>query len=133
MPVISAQQLKDRLEQSGIYDARGQITMSLNGTSALIKTTDTIGNNIQEWLSQWLTENDIYFRVPDNTQNFPDFYLSESNNTNLLEVKSYFAQRRPAFDVANFDSYWQSVRDNPHRLDAVITSYSIHYTKLYDL
>jgi len=118
MDILTAQQLKDRLEESGIYSARGNITMSLNGTSVLIKATDTIGNNIQEWLSQWLFENNIYFRSPDNTQNFPDFYLSENENSGFLEVKSYFAPRRPAFDVANFDSYWQSIRDNPTRLDA---------------
>lgn len=118
MIVLTAQQLKDRLESSGIYAARGNITMSLNGTSVLIKSTDTIGNNLQEWLSQWMIENEIYFRPPGNTQNFPDFYLSESDTTGLLEVKSYFAPRRPAFDVANFDSYWQSIRENPARLDA---------------
>lgn len=115
---LTAQQLKDKLESSGIYKAKGNITMTLNGTSVQIKSTDTIGNNIQEWLSQWLSDNKIYFRTPDNTQNFPDFYLSESNDKDLLEVKSYFAPRRPAFDVANFDSYWKALSENPSKLDA---------------
>lgn len=118
LAMLTAEQIKDRLERSGIYAAKGNITMSLNGTSVLIKSTDTIGNNLQEWLSQWMLQNDIYFRTPNNTQNFPDFYLSESQETGLLEVKSYFAPRRPAFDVANFDSYWQSIKENPARLDA---------------
>lgn len=115
---INAIQLKDRLVNSGICQSRGEIQMSLNGTSVRIKTTDTIGNNLQEWLAKWMMENEIYFRSPDNTQNFPDFYLLENDDRGLLEVKSYFAPRRPAFDVANFDSYWQSLRVKPGRIDA---------------
>lgn len=118
MDILTAQELKNKLEESNLYAAQGQIVMELNGTKVTIKTTDTIGNIIQEWLSQWLKDNNIYHRVPENTQNFPDFYLSDSNITELMEVKSYFASRRPAFDVANFDSYWQSLAEAPHRLDA---------------
>jgi len=118
MLMLSATQLKERLETTGIYGAQGRIMMSLNGTCVQIKTTDTIGNNLQEWLAQWMLDNGIYFRRHENTQAFPDFYLSEDNNNELLEVKSYFASRGPAFDVANFNSYWSSIRDNPSRLDA---------------
>lgn len=118
MVYLSASQIKDQLESSGIYDARGSVMMELNGTTVQIKTTDTMGNNIQEWLNQWFEENDIYHRLPRNTQNFPDFYLANETFTGLLEVKSFFASRSPAFDVANFDSYWQSLRMSPFRLDA---------------
>ena len=118
MIILNAQELKDKLELSGVYEAKGQITMSLHGTNVIIKSTDTVGSNIQEWLGQWMTDNGIYFRPPHNTQNFPDFYLSKSDNEGLLEIKSYFSSRSPAFDVANFDSYWKSLGDNPSRLDA---------------
>lgn len=118
MVIINATQLKERLEEAGIYSAQGEIKMSLNGTSVQIKTTDTIGNNIQEWLTQWMIENKISFRLPENSQKFPDFYLSDDNDNGLLEVKSWFASRGPAFDVANFDSYWQSLKNKPSRLDA---------------
>lgn len=118
MNILTAQELKDKLVESNIYSSKGHINMTLNETTVAIKSTDTIGNNLQEWLAQWLQDNDIYHRPPVNTQNFPDFFLSESNTTDLMEVKSYFAPRRPAFDVANFDSYWKSLVNTPYRLDA---------------
>lgn len=119
MAEITPRELYQRLIDSNIIDSTGEITMTLNGTSVTVKSTDTIGNNIQEWLAEWLRVNNIYFATPDNTQNFPDFYLSSSTRErNLMEVKSYFSPRKPAFDVANFDSYINSVSEHPYRLDA---------------
>jgi type II restriction enzyme len=118
MTQLTAQQVFQRLIESGIYDSQGQITMSLNGIDVPIKLNDTVGNSLQEWFSQWLVENDIYFRQPLNTQEYPDFYLSEDNKSNLLEVKSYFGKKGPGFDIANFNSYWNSIINNPWRLDA---------------
>jgi len=77
--------------------------MTLNHVQVVIKSTDTIGNSLQEWLEQWFSKNKIYYRSPANTQNFPDFFLSPDNSNGLLEVKSFFAKRRPGFDIANFD------------------------------
>ncbi|MCM3634263.1 NgoBV family restriction endonuclease [Paenibacillus camelliae] len=114
---LTAQQIYEKLIKDNIYEHKGSITMSLAGIDVIIKSTDTVGNNIQEWLNDWLYVNNVYHRTPDNSQNFPDFYLSESQNSNLLEVKSFYAPRRPAFDVANFDSYWKSLVTDPYRLD----------------
>ena len=119
MHELTPGELFSMLIESNIIDSTGQITMTLNGTSVTVKSTDTIGNNIQEWLAEWLRTNEIYFETPDNTQNFPDFYLSRNTREkSLLEIKSYFAPRKPAFDVANFDSYINSVASHPYRLDA---------------
>lgn len=117
MRYVNAQELVSLLEESGIYDAIGQIKMEMNGVTVCVKQKDTIGNILQEWLCAWLKENEIYFR-PAEGQTFPDFYLGEDNNKNLCEMKAYVASRGPGFDIANFDSYWNSLKEKPTRLDS---------------
>lgn len=85
-----------------------------------------IGNVIQSWLQSFMRANDIYYRLVDNTQEFPDFFLdSELNNSNLLEVKCF--TKSPNFDVANFLSYCHSIIEKPYRLNAdyLILEYSV--------
>lgn len=117
MKFVKANDIKKLLEDSNIYDFKGQIVMSLNNISVTIKQNDIIGNALQEWLCAFLRKNDIYFR-PALGQTFPDFYLSEENNRNLCEMKTYYASRQPAFDIANFWSYIDSLREHPYRLDS---------------
>ena len=47
------------LKSQKIDEAVGQIKMSLNGTDVVIRQNDIIGNALQEWLGQFLKENDI--------------------------------------------------------------------------
>lgn len=117
MKYISAQGIIDLLKEQNIDNAVGQITMSLNGTEVVIKQNDIIGNALQEWLGQFLMENDIYFRSAKG-QTFPDFYLSESDEKNLCEMKTYYATRNAAFDVANYFGYVDSLKEKPWRLDS---------------
>lgn len=117
--IINAQQLYNLLLENGILDYNGQIKFKLGDTEATIKTRDTIGNSLQSWLGQWLTDNNYYYSEPDNTQEFPDFYLHPTElKTNMLELKSFNNDASPAFDIANFESYCQSLRTKPYRLDA---------------
>ncbi len=61
--------------------------------------------------------NDIYYRLVDNTQEFPDFYLDEAlNDKYLLEVKCFTNSAN--FDVANFLAYCRSINEKPYRLNA---------------
>lgn len=60
MQYISAQGIIDLLKERNIDEAIGQIKISLNGTEVVIKQNDIIGNALQEWLGQFLRENDIY-------------------------------------------------------------------------
>ena len=116
--IISAQTLYENLLQSGIIGKTGSITFTLNGVTVKINTTDTVGITLQAWLKQYLVENNFYQREPNNTQEFPDFYLGEDNVHNMLEVKAFHYSRTPAFDIANFESYCDSVKEKPYRLDA---------------
>jgi len=65
-----------------------------------------------------MNDNNLYYRIKDNTQEFPDFLLDEndSNTENLLEVKAFI--NSPNFDVANFTAYARSLRTHAYRLDA---------------
>ena len=116
---ISAIELYNLLLEEGIFKYKGNITFRLGKTETIIKAKDTIGNSLQEWLGQWLNNKGIFFFVPPNTQEFPDFYLSEKNaQENMLELKTFNSEATPAFDIANFDSYCESLRTRIFRLDA---------------
>ena len=126
---LDALQLYKRLMDSGILASTGTITFNLADVSVIINTTDTVGVTLQSWLKQWLTVNNIYFSEPTNTQEFPDFYLSNTDkNNNLLEVKAFNFNAQPAFDIANFESYCSSIREKAYRLDAdyLIFGYSMN-------
>ena len=114
----TAQEIFDLLNAS-IIDQPGNIVFSMGGTSVTITTTDIVGNSIQSWLKQWLINNDIYQTEPHNTQEFPDFFLSEENaKDHMLEVKAFNYDATPAFDIANYESYVASVAVKPYRLKA---------------
>lgn len=114
----TAREIFDILNET-IIDQPGNIVFSMGGTSVTINTTDIVGSCIQSWLKQWLINNDIYQSEPHNTQEFPDFYLSaENEKDHMLEVKAFNYDARPAFDIANYDSYIDSVAAKPYRLKA---------------
>ena len=101
---LTAKQLYDRLNDSLLGEV-GEIVFDLAGVSVKIDTTDSVGITLQSWLKQYLSDNNIYFSQPLNTQEFPDFFLdNDSMEKNLLEVKSFNYDATPAFDIANFDS-----------------------------
>ena len=115
---LTAKQLYDRLNDSLLGEV-GEIVFDLAGVSVKIDTTDSVGITLQSWLKQYLSDNNIYFSQPLNTQEFPDFFLdNDSMEKNLLEVKSFNYDATPAFDIANFDSYCSSIKNKPYHLDA---------------
>lgn len=116
---ITAQQLFTNLNNLHLERQIGVISFNLAGVSVKINTTDTVGITLQAWLKQYLTDNDIYFSEPSNTQEFPDFFLdNEDAYKHMLEVKAFNYNATPAFDIANFESYCSSVKEKPYRLDA---------------
>lgn len=102
-----------------IIDKPGKITFNLAGIPVVINTTDTVGNSIQNWLKEWMNVKGIYSDEPENTQEFPDFFLSKTNKQDhMLEVKAFNYEASPAFDIANYESYVKSVSEKPYRLAA---------------
>lgn len=113
---MNANEIKQLLEQEDIYNKSGKITMSLSGIGVTIKQNDIIGNALQEWLGEFLTMHNIYYR-PNKGQTFPDFYFEKSDINGICEMKSFLSAASPAFDVANFNGYIDSLRTNAYRLD----------------
>lgn len=119
MKIINAQQLFRQLRELHLENKIGTISFQLAGISVKINTTDTVGITLQAWLKQYFIDNNILFSEPQNTQSFPDFFLDNNElNRSMLEVKAFNYNAMPAFDIANFESYCESIKNNPYRLDA---------------
>jgi hypothetical protein len=126
---LTAKELYDTLLADGIINSTGVIKFKLANTETIIRSRDTIGNSIQSWLGQWLKDNDIFYFEPENTQEFPDFYLSlDDAKDNMMELKTFNNEASPAFDIANFESYCFSLRTKPYRLyaDYLIIAYELN-------
>lgn len=125
---VTAKEIYDLLLNSfKIKEQIGNIEIILGGISAKYRGKDAIGDLLQEWLGEWLKQNNLYFRTRANTQDFPDFLLAEDDKSGFLEIKTFNAEASPAFDIANFDSYCTSLLSNPDRIDAdyLIFSYKM--------
>jgi type II restriction enzyme len=125
---ITASEIYDLLlNEFKIKEQIGSIEIKLGGISAKYNGKDAIGDLLQEWLREWLILNNFYFRQPKNTQAFPDFLLSENDNSDFLELKTFDATANPSFDIANFDSYCTSLLLIPERIEAdyLIFSYKM--------
>ena len=126
---LTAPELYDKLvNEYKIIGETGRIDFTVKDLSISIKNKDTVGNLLQEWLKAWFVQEQIDFEENTNSQTFPDFLLDKDDHTiGLLEVKSFDFDRGPGFDLANFDSYCNSLLDNAYRLDSdyLILSYQM--------
>jgi NgoBV restriction endonuclease len=114
---MSAQKLYTALLASHLIGAKGEIYFELNNIKTRIQDSSVVGNIIQEWLQAFMRQAAIDYRKPDNSQEFPDFFLNNmSDKQGLLEVKCF--KDNPNFDVANFSAYCRSLSHSPYRLDA---------------
>ena len=144
---ITGYELYDKLvNEYKIIGESGVINFSLKDLTIAVETKDTVGNLIQEWLKAWMKYYKIDFEENTNSQIFPDFYLDKHNQKlGLLEVKSFDWDRGPGFDLANFDSYCNSLLVNSYRLDSdylifayqmngsVITIKNVYLKKIWEL
>ena len=114
---MTAQKVYDKLMQTGIISATGEITFEMQNIKTIIKDSSVVGNVMQDWLKSFLDFHQITYRLKANTQEFPDFLMHETrDDIDLLAVKCF--KKSPNFDVANFQAYARSLLDNPFRLDA---------------
>ena len=117
---LSGKELHNKLvNEYNIIGEKGVINFSLKDLTISIETKDTVGNLLQEWLKAWLMKESVEFEENSNSQVFPDFYLDKHNKkVGLLEVKSFDLDRGPGFDLANFDSYCNSLLTSAYRLNS---------------
>ena len=144
---LTGQELYSKLvDDYKIIGESGVINFSLKDLTISIETKDTVGNLLQEWLKAWMMKEKVEFEENTNSQIFPDFYLDKHNQKlGLLEVKSFDWDRGPGFDLANFDSYCNSLVVNSYRLDSdylifayqmkgsVITIKNVYLKKIWEL
>ncbi len=144
---LTGQELYSKLvDDYKIIGESGVINFSLKDLTISIETKDTVGNLLQEWLKAWMIKEKVEFEENTNSQIFPDFYLDKHNQKlGLLEVKSFDWDRGPGFDLANFDSYCNSLLVNSYRLDSdylifayqmkgsVITIKNVYLKKIWEL
>ncbi len=114
---LSAENIYEKLKEVDWGNSTGETMFKMAEIEFTVKKPDTIGLILQEWLKEYFDKNNIYYRENVDTQKFPDFYLSESNELNLLEVKSFKFSGNPAFNIANFDSYCRSISKKSFWLD----------------
>lgn len=144
---LTGQELYSKLvDDYKIIGESGVINFTLKNLTISIETKDTVGNLLQEWLKAWMMKEKVEFEENTNSQVFPDFYLDKQNQKlGLLEVKSFDWDRGPGFDLANFDSYCNSLLVNSYRLDSdylifayqmvgsVITIKNVYLKKIWEL
>lgn len=112
-----AQKLYECLLSQNIVGSCGKVFFEIQNLKYQINDNSIIGNVIQAWLQSFMQANNIYYRLVDNTQEFPDFYLDKASDVvNLLEVKCF--TKSANFDVANFLAYCRSILEKPYRLNA---------------
>jgi hypothetical protein len=113
-----------KIMTEGIKGSTGVMQFRLGELAITLTTMDIIGGAIQDWFGQWLKTQKINFSEPLNTQTFPDFILGTND---YLEIKCFNYDAGPAFDVANYGAYINSLLLNPERLDAsyLIFGYSM--------
>lgn len=131
---LSGNELHNKLvNEYKIIGEKGVINFSLKDLTISIETKDTVGNLLQEWLKAWMIKENIEFEENPNSQVFPDFYLDKlDKKSGLLEVKSFDWDRGPGFDLANFDSYCNSLLTSSYRLnsDYLILAYQMKGSEL---
>lgn len=120
------------LNNFDIKNKVGSVQVKLGNITAKYNGRDAVGDLLQEWIREWMKSKNYYFRTRANTQEFPDFLLSESDSKDFLEIKTFNADASPAFDIANFDSYCTSLLQTPERVEAdyLILSYKMINSEL---
>lgn len=113
----------------------GGTQFNLGNISLQIEGKDGLGGLIEEWFGAWASSYKFNIYNPkteDGTsQEFPDYYVGKSKD-GYLEIKTFDADASPNFDIANFESYCESLSNNPYRLfsDYIIFSYKLSGSKL---
>lgn len=111
----------------------GGTIFSIGNISINVEGKDGLGGLIEEWFGIWaITKNFIIYDPKKNgrSQEFPDYYVGNDNG--LLEIKAFDYNAGANFDIANFESYCESVAHMPERAnsDYLIFGYTLEGSRL---
>lgn len=123
---ISAQNIFQKVQNGKIKNSTGSMSFTLGNLSITLESMDIVGGAIQDWLGEWLKREKILFTKPENTQTFPDFIIGPKD---YLEIKCFNYSAGPAFDIANYGAYIESLLLHPERLNASYLIFAYSMTK----
>lgn len=115
--ISNIEELKSLLKKE-ILNQNGTITITINAISEISHTNDIVGNCLQEWLPEWFEDKGLKIIATDKTQEFPDFTAYFDDEVVPIDIKCWNYDNSPAFDIANFDSFYNVLYDNPQKLFA---------------
>ncbi|MCV6638239.1 NgoBV family restriction endonuclease [Candidatus Albibeggiatoa sp. nov. NOAA] len=98
---------------------KGETTFRIGNISIQVEGKDGIGGLIEEWFGIWADKHRFNITNPKkqgSSQEFPDYYIGKDQS--LLEVKTFDFSASANFDLANFESYCESVAHMPERVDS---------------
>lgn len=119
--------------QRDLSNLKGGTIFKIGDVSINVTGRDGLGGLIEEWFGVWAKKNEFKIKNPKDdgrSQEFPDFYIGDEKA--LLEIKSFDTDRSPNFDLANFESYCDSLAKTPSRVesDYLIFGYKLDGDKL---
>lgn len=116
--ILTAQQVYEKLIQSGIKSTVGQITFKMCDLEVAVTTSDAVGSVMENWVKQWLENNNVAFDPNPDTQKKPDLYLNPADHKHgLVEIKAFNGSRSPAFDIADFVGFSNELIERPYLLE----------------
>ncbi|TXK93852.1 restriction endonuclease [Methylococcaceae bacterium CS1] len=124
--------IKESLINS-IDELVGGTVFKIGSISIDVEGKDGLGGLIEEWLGKWAENQKFIINNPKkngSSQEFPDYYVGTDNH--LLEVKTFDSTAGANFDLANFESYCESISNTPSRVDSdyLIFAYKLDGTEL---
>ncbi|MBT8897298.1 NgoBV family restriction endonuclease [Lactobacillus delbrueckii subsp. bulgaricus] len=115
--ISNIEQLKKLLTKE-ILNQNGAITITINAIAEISHSNDIVGNCLQEWLPEWFEDNGLKIIATDKTQEFPDFTAYFEDEVVPIDIKCWNYENSPAFDIANFDSFYNVLYNDPKKLFA---------------
>lgn len=127
--ILTAEELYNKLlNEYDIKSVNGYIKFNLGQHEMIVNTKDVVGNIIENWVKDWMFDNDIEFESNPNTQTKPDVYLiPDDHSKGLLEIKAFDYTKSANFDIADFKGFANEVIQRPFLidLDALIFGYKM--------
>lgn len=101
-----------------VHNKQGSIVIYVDGIPKISNSNDIVGNSLQEWLPAWFSDNGLNLTPNKHTQAFPDFMAHFKNEDIPMDIKCWNFNSQPAFDIANFDSFYRTTYSEPEKITA---------------
>lgn len=107
-----------KLLGQNVHNKQGSIVIYVDGIPQISHSNDIIGNSLQEWLPAWFADNGLNLTPNKHTQAFPDFMAHFKEQDIPMDIKCWNYDAQPAFDIANFDSFYRTTYTDPEKITA---------------